>query len=110
MPGPSPQYQPILGAKELDYARRVLRQRKSRYAQAQRSRLAILLTENPRLPNPEVAKLLGFHQNTIRYWRKRWVHSGFQIEDKPRPGRPPVFSPEAGDGDQSGRLRSARPT
>jgi len=95
MPGPAPQYQPILRSKELDYARRVLRQRKSRYAEAQRARLATLLAENPLLPNPVVAKLLGLHENTIRYWRKRWVDSGFQLEDKPRSGRPRVFSPEA---------------
>jgi transposase len=68
----------------------------------------MLLAENPRLPNPEAAKLLGVHENTVRYWRKRWVEEGFRLEDKPRPGRPRVFSPEDSRDHQERRVRTAR--
>ena len=87
MPGPQPKYQPTFQPKQLEHARDLVRQRTSPHAQAQRARLAMLLAENPRLPNPEAAKLLGVHENTVRYWRKRWVDEGFRLEDKPRPGR-----------------------
>lgn len=107
--GPPPHYQPRLRQEDLEAADKILRRRKSPQAKAQRARLARLLAENPKLSNPEAGRLLGVHENTVRYWRKRWCREGFRLDDKPRPGRPPIFSPEADRGHQGRGLRTARP-
>ncbi len=104
MPGPDPQYQPKFRPGELEEARNVLRRRKSSHGEATRARLAILLSENPKLPNPEAGRLLGVHEATARYWRKRWVEEGFSLRDKPRSGRPRFFPPAADYDDQEHRL------
>ena len=104
MPGPKPQYRPKFRPKELEEARRVVRRRKSSHGEATRARLALLLADDPALPNPEAADLLGVHPATVRYWRKRWVEEGFSLRDKPRSGRPRTFSPSADHDDQEHRV------
>ena len=78
------------------------------HGKAVRARLALLLAENPTIPNPEAARLLGVHENTIRNWRKRWATEGWCLDDRPRPGRPRLFSLETVRRRQGGRLRTAR--
>lgn len=95
MPGPDPLYQPKFRPRELEEARRILRRRKSSHGEGTRARLALLLAKNPKLPNPEASRLLGIHEATARYWRKRWVKEGFSLRDRPRGGRPRSFPPAA---------------
>jgi transposase len=72
-----------------------------------RAKLAEIVHENPHLAIPQAAEQLGMSQRWVRKWRKRWTQEGFSLEDRPRSGRPPTFSPEAGHGDQGGSLRAA---
>ena len=104
MPGPLPQYRPRFSRQERRQAREVVRKRKVSHGCARRARLALLLAQEPAISNPEAGRRLGVHENTIRYWRKRWTSEGFSLEDRPRSGRPPSFSPRAGRGHQSAGL------
>ncbi len=109
MPGPHPRYRPVFSEEDLVLARYVLRKSLAPQAHARRARLALLLAENPDLSSPEVARELGLSGLTVRRWRKRWAGEGFSLEDKPRSGRPPSFSPSAIRRYQSRRLRASRP-
>ena len=109
MPGPAPIYQPKFSSDELGEAQGLVRKRQVAHGLVQRARLVLLLDEEPAMSNPEAGRRLGVHENTIRYWRKRWATDEFRLEDRPRSGRPPVFSPRAGRRHQGRRLRTARP-
>lgn len=100
MPGPKPLYQPKFRPEELEEAQTVLRRRSSPHGVANRARLAILLAEDSEFPNPEAGRILGVHENTVRYWRKRWVQEGFSLRDKPHTGGPRFFPPSTDHDDQ----------
>jgi predicted ArsR family transcriptional regulator len=108
MPGPLPELQPKFRREHLVQAQEILRRRTLEQRLAQRARLATLLAEDGAIRNPEAARLLGVHENTVRNWRKRWVEEKFTLVDKPRPGRPRVFSPKAHRGGQGNRVRVTR--
>ena len=55
--------------------------------------MTLALAENPKLSNPELGRQVGTHANTVFKWRKEWTVHGFHVEDQPRSGRPPIFSP-----------------
>ena len=93
MPGPLPLYRPRFSRKQLDEARKLVRKRHVPHVLVQRAQLVLLLAEEPTLSNPEIGRRLGIHENTVRYWRHRWATEGFDLEDRPRPGRPRSFSP-----------------
>jgi len=107
MPGPEPLYQPEFSEEQVAEAQDLVGKRQAPHSLVQRARLVLLLLEQPGLPNPEAGRRLGVHANTIRYWRKRWATDEFRLEDLPRSGRPPVFSPRRSRGDQGGGLRAA---
>ena len=92
MRGCLPLYRPTFSAGQLREAAALVRRRQVPHGKAVRARLVRLLAENPTIPNPEAARLLGVHENTIRNWRKRWATQGWTLEDRPRCGRPRVFS------------------
>ena len=95
MLGRPPKYRPEFSPEEIEEARRIVRQRKSAYGEARRAHLALLLEEDPELSNVEVARMLGVHRNTVGNWCKRWNDEGFDLQDKPRSGRPRLFPPSA---------------
>ena len=109
MPGPQPLYQPKFSEEQIAEARDLVGRRQAPHGVVQRSQLDLLLLEYPGIPSPEAARRLGVHPNTIRYWRKRWDTDEFRLEDLPRSGRPPVFSPRTSHVDQGDRLRAASP-
>lgn len=109
MPGPQPLFQPKFTASERAQVRGLLRRSNVPYAQARRAKLANLLAVEPSISSPEAARQLGVHEQFVRKWRRRWSRQGFSLQELPRPGRPPVFSPEAGGHRQERRVRAARP-
>jgi hypothetical protein len=109
MRGRKPMYYPTFTPEEVERARELLRQSNAPYAQARRAKLLVLLVAEPGIRNREAAERLGVHENFVHKWREVWTMSEFRLEDLPRPGRPPVFSPsDRGDG-QADRVRAARP-
>jgi transposase len=59
----------------------------------QRARIAVALQDNPQASNTELCDMTGAHRSTVQRWRKRWTRHGFALDDAPRSGRPPAFSP-----------------
>ena len=107
MSGPPPQYQPTFTTEQLDEARALAACHQAPYVQVQRAKLALALAANPDISNPDLGRGLGTHPNTAFKWRKDWTLHRFHLEDHPRAGRPPTFSPSANRRNQSGRLRTA---
>lgn len=108
MPELLPIYRPKFSSKELEEAAKVSRKRTAPHALVERAKLVLLLAESPTMTNPEAARRLDLHENTVCKWRKRWATEGFSLEDLPRSGRPQVFSPRTSGLDQGRRVRAAR--
>lgn len=107
MPGPMPQYQPIIPAEVRPQLEQITRKTTAPHQLVQRAKLALLLQEQPDVDNPALARRLGQHYNWVRYWRKRWATDGFTLEalqDKPGRGRKPRLSPPAAGDGQGHRL------
>jgi transposase len=48
------------------------------------------------MPHRQIKRTLGTAIDTIVLWRKRYEAEGLDgLKDRPRPGRPPAFSPSA---------------
>ncbi len=112
MPGPAPQYQPMISAELTAELEQLARKSTAPHQQVQRAKLALLLQAQPDLDNPELARRLGQHFNWVRYWRKRWATDGFRLEalqDKLGRGRKPRLSPPASGHGEGDCLRIARP-
>ena len=90
--GPPPEWQPRFSGKQIRLARAVARQRSAAHAAVQRAQLALLLRRYPRIRSPEAARRLGQSVDWVYRWRRLWATSGFTLKDKPRAGRPRVFS------------------
>jgi hypothetical protein len=68
-----------------------------------RARIVLLAAKG--FPNKEIAARLDTSPQTVCKWRKRFYEEGLGgLEDRPRSGRPPVFSPRSEDGGESHRL------
>ena len=65
-------------------------------ALAFRSRLILRAAQDDRPTNGHVAAELGCDRHAVATWRRRFLGQGLAgLQDKPRPGRPPGFSPRA---------------
>ncbi|HEX4606646.1 MAG TPA: helix-turn-helix domain-containing protein [Urbifossiella sp.] len=63
-------------------------------ALAFRCRVILRLARDDRPTNGAVAAEFGGSRNTVALWRTRFVQKGLAgLQDAPRSGRPPVFSP-----------------
>jgi FixJ family two-component response regulator len=63
-------------------------------ALARRARIVLRACDEDRPTNLRIALELGCKNDTVSLWRKRFAESGLQgLQDAPRSGRPPVFSP-----------------
>jgi Winged helix-turn helix len=57
-----------------------------------RARMILLAAEG--LSNDEIATSLSVGRDVVSLWRKRFFHQRLPgLEERPRPGRPPVFPP-----------------
>ena len=62
---------------------------------ATRARALLLLAEGQ--PYTHTAARVGLAERHVRKWAKRFVAQGLDgLQDRPRPGRPPVFPPGSG--------------
>lgn len=104
MPGPKPESQPTFSPEEIRRAEEIARKPSAPQKYAWRARLALELAKDPALSSPEAAQRVAVHEQTVRRWRQRWVAEGFSVEDKPRPGRPPSFSPSRQGARQGDRV------
>ena len=76
--------------------RRELEARARRYTSPYRDvvRAKIVLMAAEGLDNDEIASRLDTHRAIVSKWRKRFFEQGLAgLEERPRGGRPPVFSP-----------------
>lgn len=88
-------YRPDFTPDALEMCRELIRRRQAPYVEVQRARLALLLHSEPGLDSVAAAHELGLSKQAVRKWRKRWCQEPFALEDQPRSGRPPIFSPRA---------------
>ncbi len=93
MSGPLSHFQPEFPGEFVDRAREIVRCQTAEKRLWQRARLVLLLDENPQRNHVDVGREVGLSDQAVRKWRKRWCQGEFSLEDKPRPGRPAVFSP-----------------
>lgn len=71
-----------------------------------RAKIVLLAAEGA--SNKEIAKRLDTSPQTVSKWRKRFHEEGLSgLEDRPRSGRPPTFSPFDEDGGQGAGLRAS---
>ena len=73
------------------------------YFEVLRAKMILLAAQG--LANDEIAATLSVGRDVVSLWRKRFFHERLPgLEERPRPGRPPVFPPRAGGADQGHRL------
>ena len=107
MPGPSPV--PCTFPDDfVQVALDTVRRRTVAVQVVQRFRLALLLHEQPDMKNDQAAKEVGLSARQVQRWRSRWAAGDFSIEDQPRRGRKPVFSPSGSSVDRSDGVRGDR--
>lgn len=93
MPWPKPVHRVPLTEEQIALAQKVARQHSAPHRQVLRARLTLVLAEEPEVPHPEAAARTGLDYNTVYKWRRRWAEQGWSLDDAPRSGRPPSFSP-----------------
>lgn len=93
MPGPAPVYQPTFPSEFVEQARALVVSRTTARRTWQRAKLVVLFDEDPATDNVAAGLAVGLHENSVRTWRRRWAAGEFSWEDRPRSGRPPLFSP-----------------
>lgn len=91
MPRKSPFHIDLSGA-ELDALQRLAARYTSPYYCVVRARIVLLAAKG--LENKEIAYKLDLPRQIVSKWRKRFFDHRLEgLDDEPRSGRPPVFSP-----------------
>jgi transposase-like protein len=73
------------------------------YWEVVRARIVLLASEGT--SNKEIAARLDTSPQVVCKWRKRFYEEGLAgLEDRPRSGRPPTFSPRGEDGGEGAGL------
>jgi DNA-binding CsgD family transcriptional regulator len=73
----------------------LLRRQKTPAGLAKRARAVLLVADGQRLR--QTAVQVGFTERNLRKWLTRFLAQGLAgLQDAPRTGRPPVFSPGGG--------------
>lgn len=105
MAGISP-YVIELTAEERDELERRAREYTGRYCRVVRAKIVLLAAAG--VANSEIAARLDTSPQVVWRWRKRFFEGGLEgLEDLPRSGRPPVFSPLGSYRGQAAGLRVA---
>ncbi len=75
---------------------RLARAHSTPQALVRRARIVLRAADDDRPTNRQIAQELGCKNDTVALWRRRFADAGLAgLQDAPRPGRPPVFSPLA---------------
>lgn len=73
------------------------------YFEVLRAKIVLLAAEGQ--PNDQIAAALSIGRDVVSLWRKRFFHERLPgLEERPRPGRPPVFPPRNRGAGQGHRL------
>jgi transposase len=84
----------VLTDLEEIHLRRLVRAHATPQALAFRARVVLRCAAADRPRNDHVAAELGCDADTVSKWRRRFrAQRVAGLEDRPRPGRPPAFSP-----------------
>lgn len=76
------------------------------YRDVIRARTILMLDDG--VSQAEVARRVGLRRRIVRKWAERFVDRGLLgLNDAPRSGRPPRFSPDRGNTPGQARLRAA---
>jgi hypothetical protein len=94
---PAPRATPIaLSLQQRHDLLRLARAASTPQALARRARIVLRAADDDRPTNLQIARELGCDNDTVGCWRRRFAAGGLDsLLDRPRPGRPPVFSPLA---------------
>ncbi len=96
MPLPQPLHRPVFTTAQLALARKVARQSSAPLRHVLRARLTLALAEDPGGSHATIAARSGLDRDPVYKWRRRWAEAGpdaWSLDDAPRSGRPPTFSP-----------------
>lgn len=87
--------------------RRILQSLAAKYSSPYRDvvRAKIVLYASQGLSNEQIAARLDLPRQVVSKWRKRFFQLGIEgLQERPRRGRPNVFSPRSGGAGQGDRL------
>jgi hypothetical protein len=102
MPRQSP-YQIVLTAQEKKQLRKRAGQYTAPYRDVVRAKVILLAARG--YENQEIAKRVDMPREIVSKWRKRFFEQRMAgLEERPRSGRPRVFSPSGGDANEGGGL------
>ncbi len=91
MPRKSP-YPIVLSENERRELERIASQYTLSYYVVVRAKIALMAAQG--LDNKAIGEKLSTPREIVSKWRKRFYEKRLDgLQDKPRPGRPPVFSP-----------------
>jgi len=94
MPRISP-FEIVLSKQEREVLERRSRKYTLPYFEVLRAKMILLAAEGR--SNDEIGASLDIGRDVVSLWRKRFFHERLPgLEERPRPGRPPVFSPRGG--------------
>lgn len=75
---------------------RLVRAHATPQALVRRARIVLRAADDDRPTNLQIDAELGTSKDTVGLWRRRFAAAGLAgLQDAPRSGRPPVFSPLA---------------
>ena len=103
MSGPRSAFCPAFPEDFLGDVRATVRRKTAPQQLVQRSRLVLLLHEQPRLGQEEAGRQVGLSGRQVLRWRQRWAAGDFSVADTPGRGRKANFSPprsRLGEGDR----------
>ena len=102
MPSQSP-YRIKLADDERTILQKRSRTHTAPYWEVVRAKIVLLASEG--IPNKEIAARLDTSAQVVSKWRKRFYEEDLAgLEDRPRSGRPPTFSPFGESGGEGHRL------
>lgn len=97
----------VLSEQEREELEHLVRSTSVRAGMARRARIVLGLAEGLRLV--EIAERTGVTEQVVRQWGRRFLKHRFAgLQDLPRTGRPPAFSPCGGHARREDRLPAAR--